>query len=169
VVGRGRHGRQRRPWRAHRRQLGAPRVPLVINTLSWSAPSGDLKGTRPIDIKLRITDNGSQPVDLTPAVEGIYWRVGKSGFSLSAAGRTYAPTGLSNNYALTTCHQFGNGTPSTVLPGEAAVGCVAFAYSATRPLAGSELWLQSGWLPDGQNLGQLYHWTLNGPPWSGTP
>lgn len=137
----------------------------VFNTITWSAPRGDLKGTRPIDIKLRITDDGSQPVDLTPSTQGIYWAVGGSGFSLSSGGRTFTPTGLGNNFALTGCHQFGSGTPGTLLPGEAVVGCVVFAYSATRPLVGSELWLQSGWLSDGQNLGRLYHWALNGPPW----
>ena len=137
----------------------------VVNTLSWANPSGFHQGTRPVVIKVRITDDGFQPLDLIASEVGIYSAVGGTGFSLSSSGRTYLPTDMTNTYALAGCRNFGDGTPGTLLPGEAAVGCLDFAYSATRPLAGSELWLQSGWLSDGQTLGQLYHWVLDGPPW----
>ncbi len=81
-------------------------------------------------------------------------------------GTSYAPEEMSNTYALTGCHTFGNGTPPTLLPGQAVVGCLEFAYSASKLLVGAKLWYASGWLSDGSLLGRLYHWALNGPPWS---
>lgn len=131
-----------------------------------------LQGTRPVSIKIRVTDTGVIPLSIdTNADTGRFggtpnglWAIGDNTISLIDNGQSFPPivNVIPGKHG---CYPWGFLTPNQLMPGEAAVSCIAFAYGESRSLSGAKLWWTSG-SDGGVVIGTGYHWVLVGPPWA---
>jgi hypothetical protein len=123
---------------------GAYAVQLVqvYNNYVWPNPTGDEVGTRPVIIKLKVSDTGKQTLTV----------IGESQVLLTSNGTTYQPDLLAQSVA--GCPQqtaFG-----TLIPGTSVYVCVTFDFPTHIGLAGSKVW----WTQFGSSSAPLYYWVL---------
>ena len=123
---------------------GAYAVQLVqvYNNYVWTDPTGSEVGTRPVTVKLKVSDTGKQTLTV----------IGESQVLLTSKGTTYqadvlvqSPPGCPQQTA------FG-----TLIPGTSAYVCVTFDFPAHIGLAGSKVW----WTQFGSIGAPLYYWVL---------
>jgi len=114
----------------------------VYNNYVWTNPSGDEVGTRPVTVKLKVSDTGTQTLTV----------VGESQVLLTSDGTTYQPDLVVQSPP--GCPQqtaFG-----TLIPGTSEYVCVTFDFPTHIGLAGSKVW----WTQFGATGAPLYYWVL---------
>ena len=124
---------------------GAYAVQLVqvYNDYVWTnPPTGDRVGTRPVYVKLKVSDTGKQTLTL----------IGEEQVVLTSNATTYQPDLLA--VSPPGCPQ--ETSSETLMPGTSAYVCVTFDFPTHIGLAGSKVW----WTPLGASGVPLYYWVI---------